>query len=98
MGPFRLFTPTTLAVTTPPFFADQYDSITVSADALAGGETVQLQSLSGTTAKQVTDLSGTAINLTATLSAVALEGGPQYVFTKSVTAAPCAVYINAKDR
>lgn len=96
MSSFIVVAPTTLARTSSPFDTNQYDSITVSTDGLAGGETVTLQVLSGVVAKQVTDIYGVAINLTATISAVALEGGPQYIFVKSATAAVCGVYVNPK--
>lgn len=76
---------------------DQFDSVTVSADNLAGAETVQLLVVAGLTPKQVTDIYGTAINLTATVSAVALEGGPDYVFIKSATAGACGIYTNPKS-
>lgn len=94
----NLFAPTTAAMTSNPFDSSQYDSITVSADNLAGAETVTLQVLSGSNAKQITDIYGATINLTAMVSAVVLEGGPVYIFVKSVTAGLCTVIVNPKDK
>lgn len=93
---FRQFEPTTAAKATPLFESHRYDSITVAADALSGAETVTLQVDLDGTLVQVTDLVPNAINLTETRPAVTLEGGPNYVFTKSVTASPCAIYIIPK--
>lgn len=81
-----------------PFPSDQYDSITVGADQLADGETVQLRVVVNGTPKQVTDIYGTAINLTSTVSAVALEGGPLYAFIKDATASACAVIVSPKQK
>ena len=78
------------------FSTNQYDSVTVSADNLAGAETVTLLVVAGLTARQVTDIYGTVINLTALVSAVALEGGPDYIFVKSATAGVCGIYTNPK--
>ncbi|MGH7744020.1 MAG: hypothetical protein ACREQ5_04270 [Candidatus Dormibacteria bacterium] len=88
--------PQTAAVTSPPFPTASNDTITVSADHLATTETVTLQFLANGVAKQVTDLTGTAVNLTASISGVVLEGGPSYVFVKSVTASACGVYVSPK--
>lgn len=98
MTTFRQFAPTTASVITPEFRSDQYDSFTVSADNLSGAETVLLLAVSGSSPKQVTDIYGVPINLTAIVSAVALEGGIKYQFIKSVTAQPCAVYVDTKER
>ena len=99
--PFAYLIPQTAASPGAPtavrYRTDQYDSITVSADNLAGGETVTLQVMSGLVGKQVTDIYGTVINLTAAVSAVALEGGPDYIFIKSVTAGACGIYVNPKQ-
>lgn len=98
--PFTYLQAQTAASTTPQqvrFRTDQFDSVTVSADNLAGGEIVYLLVVCGLVNKQVTDIYGTAINLTATTSAVALEGGPDYVFVKSVTAGLCGIYTNPKS-
>lgn len=88
--------PTGNAATSQPFPTDSYDSITVAADHLTGLETVGIFVNVQGTNKQVTDIYGTAVNLTATISAVALEGGPAYVFVKSGTAVPCGVYVYGK--
>lgn len=88
--------PTTTAQTSQPFPTNQYDSITVAADKLAGSETIGIFASVLGTNKQVTDIYGTAVNLTATISAVALEGGISYVFVKSITAAACAVIVVPK--
>lgn len=89
--------PQTAAVTSGVFDANDCDAIVVSADNLAGAETVTLKVICGANAKQVTDIYAVAINLTATLSAVALEGGAQYQFVKSVTAGLCGVYVSVKN-
>lgn len=81
-----------------PFPSDQYDSITVGADLLAGDETVQLRVLIGDQLKQVTDIYGTAINLSVGTPAVALEGGASYVFIKTVTAALCGIWVYPKQK
>ena len=78
--------PQTAAATSGIFDASDCDAIVVSADNLAGAETVGLRVMSGANAKQVTDIYAVAINLSATLPDVALEGGAQYQFVKSVTA------------
>ena len=99
MTQFIQFAPTTSAVTTNPFYSDQYPTITVSADNLSGVEIVHLYSVAGSTLDQVVDpITGTPINLTATVKSVALEGGPRYVFAKSATVAPCAVYVDPRER
>jgi hypothetical protein len=97
MSRFVAIPATTGSATSQVYDASQYDSITVSADNLAGGETVTLQVVAGATPKQITDIYGTVINLTATVSAVALEGGPFYQFVKSATASACAVYVDPKQ-
>ena len=88
--------PTANPETSQPFASAAYDSITVAADKLAGVETVGIFVNVNGTNKQVTDIYGTAVNLTATISAVALEGGPSYVFVKSTTAVACAVLVYGK--
>lgn len=93
---FAIIAPQLTTATSIVFDARPTDSITVAADNLAGDETVTLKVMVGTTAKQVTDIYGTAINLTANCSSVALEGGAQYQFVKSVTAGACAVYVSVK--
>ena len=89
--------PQTAAATSGVFDASDCDAIVVSADNLAGAETVGLRVMSGANAKQVTDIYAVAINLSATLPAVALEGGAQYQFVKSVTAGLCGVYVSVKN-
>jgi len=81
-----------------PFPTDQYDSITVGADNLAGSETVQLRSYINGNLKQVTDIYGTAINLSVSTPAVALEGGISYVFIKDVTAGECGIFVYPKQK
>ena len=89
--------PQTAAATSGVFDASDCDAIVVSADNLAGAETVGLRVMSGANAKQVTDIYAVAVNLTASLPAVALEGGAQYQFVKSVTAGLCGVYVSVKN-
>jgi hypothetical protein len=90
---------TDAAVTSPSFPTNMYDEIIVTTDHLAGGETVNIQVVAGTTAVQVLLLDGTTLaTLTATLQGLILEGGPSYVFVKSVTANPCGVYIDCKQK
>lgn len=79
-----------------PFSSNQYDSITVSADNLQGAERVDLRVLVNGVLKQVTDIYGTAVNLTAAISAVALEGGPDYVFVKTITTGLCGIFVSPK--
>jgi hypothetical protein len=93
---FPVIAPQTGAVVSQIWDATACDNITVSADFLAGGETVTLQVVAGDTFKQITDIYGTVVNLTATISSVALEGGARYVFTKSATASACGVYVSVK--
>ncbi len=81
-----------------PFPSDQYDSITVAADNLAGVETVQLRSWVNGHLKQVTDIYGTAINLSLSTPAVALEGGISYVFIKSITVGLCGIFVYPKQK
>ena len=81
-----------------PFPTDQYDSITVAADNLGVGESVQLRVWVNGSLKQVTDIYGTAVNLTSAISAVALEGGPAYVFVKGVTVGLCGIFITPKQK
>jgi hypothetical protein len=89
--------PQTAAATSGVFDASDCDAIIVSADNLAGAETVGLRVMAGANAKQVTDIYAVAVNLTASLPAVALEGGAQYQFVKSVTAGLCGVYVSVKN-
>ena len=93
---FVWISPTTLAKTSSPFDATDSGSIVVSADTLAGGETVGLFVVAGATNVVVADLQGNPIILTPILPAVCLEGGASYVFVKSATAALCGVYVVAK--
>ena len=102
-GSFWAIIAKTEAEQSKPFPSDQYDSVAVAASNLAGSETVQLRVLvdddiNGPQLKQVTDIYGTAINLTAAISAVALEGGPQYVAIKDETASPCSVVWYPKQK
>lgn len=83
---------------TLPYATDQYDSITVAADNLAGSETVQLRSYVNGQLKQVTDIYGTAINLSVSTPAVALEGGISYVFLKDITAGACGIFVYPKQK
>jgi len=87
--------PTTDAKVSSPFTAKPYEFFVVSADHLAGGETVNIQIRVGTTLVQVLmpDMV-TPATLTATLLGLALLGGPTYVFSKSATASACGVYID----
>jgi hypothetical protein len=62
-----------------------------------GAETVTLKVMSGANAKQVSDIYGVAVNLTVSCPSVALEGGAQYQFVKSVTAGLCGVYVSVKN-
>lgn len=93
---FEVVASQTGAKTSEIWDARACDSITVSADNLAGAEKVQLLVIAGATAKQVTDIYGTAINLTVNCSSVALEGGARYQFAKDATAGACAVYVSVK--
>lgn len=81
-----------------PYPTDQYDSVTVAADNLGVGESVQLRVWVNGALKQVTDIYGTAVNLTSAISAVALEGGPAYVFVKGVTAGLCGIFVSPKQK
>jgi hypothetical protein len=68
------------------------DTAIVSADNLAGAETVTISQLVNGTAKAVLDAAGDAVVLTATLASVALEGGPMYSLVKSSTAGSCGLF------
>jgi hypothetical protein len=89
--------PQTALATSPIYDAGDCDAIIVSADNLAGAETVTLKVMAGATAKQVSDIYGVAVNLTLSCPSVALEGGAQYQFVKSVTAGACGVYVSVKN-
>ena len=93
---FTWIKPKTAAETSAAFSATDAGSIVVSADALAGGETVDLYAKAGDVNVVVATLDGTPVKLTATLPAVCLEGGIDQVFHKSVTASDCGVYVVAK--
>lgn len=95
-GTFEVIFPQTAAATSNPYDASNYDTIVVSADNLAGGETVTLQVIAGVTPVQVAQLDGTPVNLTATVPSVVLEGGTSYQFVKSATAGLCGVYVGSK--
>lgn len=94
---FDIIAPTTAAKTSAPFDATDADSITVSADNLAGTEKVTIFAVAGDTNVVVALLDGTQVFLTVTLPALALEGGISYVFQKPVTAGVCGVYVTAKN-
>jgi hypothetical protein len=86
---------TTAAKVSNPFTSKPYEFFVVSADHLAGGETVNILMRAGTTLVQVLmpDMT-TPATLTATLLGLALLGGPTYVFSKSITASACSVYVD----
>lgn len=90
----QVIVPTTSAVTTNPFPTDQYDTLVVSADALAGGETINIQALVGATTVQVLKLDGTNATLTASLLGLIIKGGLPLVFVKSSTASACGLYVS----
>ena len=79
-----------------PFATDSYDSVTVAASGLSGADIVQLCINVNGVNLQVTDIYGAAINLTAAIAAVALEGGPKYVFVKGITTTPVAITVYPK--
>jgi hypothetical protein len=100
---FTWINPTTAAKTSAPFEATDAGSIIVSADALAGGETVELfvqvgNATVGYTNVVVAYIDGTPAVLTPTLPALCLEGGSNYVFVKSVTVGACGVYVVSKSQ
>ncbi len=96
-GQFTLIAPATGAVTSKPYTSKVYQVVTVSADALAGAETVNILAKVGSTLVQVLmpDLT-TPARLNNLLTGLPLIGGPTYVFVKSSTASACGVYIDAQ--
>ena len=75
--------------------ASRYAFVTVSADGLQLGETVDIKMLSGGTPVVVADpATGTAIQLTPALPSVQLAGGVVYQLTKSVTGGDCGLYMD----
>ncbi len=83
-----------------PFSAEGAESVTVSANLLAGAEEVDLFMDSNGTWLVLADSEGTAIKLTATITMLVLEGGNRYAATKDATVGACGVYVtrNKKHR
>lgn len=69
-----------------------YQTITISADNLAGVETADIFVNVGGTWKTLVDATGTAVKLTASITFQCLEGGPTYGVTKTATAGSCGVF------
>lgn len=87
--------PTTDANLSGRFMAYDADTIVVSADNLAGAETVNILMISGRTTLQVLMSDNiTPATLTAVLQGLVLKGGPTYLFDKSATAGACGVYVD----
>lgn len=101
MATIQQLAPQTGAVTTPaPFYAAAYPFVTVSADNLAGAETVTIyQEITPpggitTYTPAVNGNWGVAV-LTAALPSCDLPGGLVYAFTKTATAGLCGVYLTS---
>jgi hypothetical protein len=93
---FDIIAPQTAAKQSDEIPTNMYDSCVVTADNLAGDETVNILVVAGTTLLQVLFPDGTDATLTATIQGCALTGGPTYVFDKSSTAGACGVYLDFK--
>jgi hypothetical protein len=78
-----------------PVDASAYDAVILSANNLAGAETVSVFQNSGGTWIAVTE-GGSPVTLTASAPSVALEGGPLYAVTKSATVGSCGVFADLK--
>lgn len=75
--------------------ASRYQFVTISADGLGVGETVDVKMVSNGTPVVVADpATGTAIQLTPALPAVQLAGGVVYQLTKSITVANCGLFMD----
>lgn len=104
MADFTQIKPQTATATSAPFYTDQYDTITVSADSLGGaatystGERVTIFMVAGVTNITVMLPDGvTPAMLTEAIPSLTLNGGPRYVFVKSATATLCGVYVDPKE-
>lgn len=99
MATIQQLAPQTGVLTTQtPFDTAAYASVTLSADLLAGAETVTVyQAITPpggtTTYTPAVNSNGAAAVLTASLSACNLPGGLEYAFVKSATAGSCGVYL-----
>lgn len=93
---FNVIEPVTVIAITNPQPTNMYDSLIVTTDNLGDGETVDIFVVAGETNIQVLFPDGTPAILTPDIPGCALSGGPSYVFAKSVTAAPCGVYLDYK--
>lgn len=81
-----------------PVHTAAYRGVSVSADALASSEEVDIYIVIGSTVKALTNVSGTVQVLTASIPALFLEAGPTYVFSKDTTASDCGVYVDLQSR
>lgn len=79
---------------TPLIDSARYSSIVVSADHLAGAETVPIYVNVGGTLKPLIDDDGVAQTLTATVYMKRLLGGPTYVFGKDETVTATGIYLD----
>lgn len=99
MATIQQLAPQTGAVTVAiPFDTAAYPFVTLSADNLAGAETVTVyQAITPpggtTTYTPAVNVSGAAAGLTATLPSCDLFGGLEYAYIKSATAGACGVYL-----
>jgi hypothetical protein len=69
-----------------------YASCVLSADLLAGSETVGVFIMAGNTWLPVLNSSGAAVTLTTAVPVVELTAGPMYGVTKDATVGNCGVY------
>lgn len=75
--------------------ASRYQFVTISADGLGVGETVDVKMVSNGTPVVVADpATGTAIQLTPALPAVQLAGGVVYQLTKPGTGNDCGLFMD----
>ena len=92
-----IIAPATAAATLVSFSSQEQGlraPITISADALATTETVAVYVKVGSTWIAVPDGLGGTAKLTATSPILALNAGPTYALTKSITASACGVYVD----
>ena len=89
MARLTMITAKTAVSSSQDFNTDQHSRVAISADLLAGAETVNIY----VDGKAVTDNAGTVQKLTATIPILSLQGGINYTVSKDATAGLCGVYM-----
>lgn len=97
MANFTAIPPTKSAATSEDLATDQFDLVTIAADALAGSEKVLINVKVGSTYVTATLSDGSIAQLDLEHPVLPLECGPTYQFVKDVTVADCGVYYSTKD-